>query len=339
MTMSPACADTADVAALARSVAASALGTDVTPGQADRVLDRVTRPDFTRWQAHAARAHGCSRPVRLRGSSTTIDARTGEVVESFDSADLPDAVVYSRAALAAPRCALRARSGTGGVRTTSSAPGWLAARAFRTPSRRIRPLSSRSPRRPSAPSTRDTTDPAGPARHHARLAPCRPRRDRPTCRHGRSAYCGAVHGDGDARTGTPLCLDCYDHAHQIAWNAFVPRLWTRTIDAVKRELRRLSRARGHAGPSPVRQGRGVPATGRRAPARPTPARRLPPGRPGRRPPTAGLGNRRAAQCPPGRRRTFHRDPDSVAPGRVRRLGCPVGRARPAADSRPWPAGR
>lgn len=56
--------------------------------------------------------------------------------------------------------------------------------------------------------------------------------------------CGVVHGDGDTRTGTPLCLDCYDHAAQVAWNAFVPKLWTRTIDAVKRELRRLSRAHG-----------------------------------------------------------------------------------------------
>jgi hypothetical protein len=30
----------------------------------------------------------------------------------------------------------------------------------------------------------------------------------------------------------------------VAWNAFVPKLWTRNIDAVKRELARLSRQRG-----------------------------------------------------------------------------------------------
>jgi hypothetical protein len=53
-----------------------------------------------------------------------------------------------------------------------------------------------------------------------------------------------VHGDSDLRTGTPLCLDCYDHQAQVAWNAFVPKLWTRTVDAVKRELARLSRRHG-----------------------------------------------------------------------------------------------
>ncbi|HEV7656529.1 MAG TPA: replication initiator [Mycobacteriales bacterium] len=83
-----------------------------------------------------------------------------------------------------------------------------------------------------------------PGAGRSRLGPCRPRRDRPACPHGRPMSCGVVHGDGDKRTGTPLCLDCYDHAAQVAWNAFVPKLWTRTIDAVKRELRRLSRAHG-----------------------------------------------------------------------------------------------
>jgi hypothetical protein len=79
-----------------------------------------------------------------------------------------------------------------------------------------------------------------------RLAPCRPRRERPVCAHGRPASCGVVHGEGDPRTGTPLCLDCYDHTAQVAWNAWVPKLWTRTMDTVKRELRRLSRAHGGA---------------------------------------------------------------------------------------------
>ena len=75
-------------------VTASALGTDVPPGYPDAVTARVLRPDFGRWQAHAARARGCTRPVRLRGTSTTVNARTGEVVESFDTDELPDATLY-----------------------------------------------------------------------------------------------------------------------------------------------------------------------------------------------------------------------------------------------------
>jgi hypothetical protein len=70
--------------ALLADVTASALGTDVPPGHPDPVTARLLRPDFARWRAHAARAHGCTRPVRLRGWSTTVDARTGEVVETFD---------------------------------------------------------------------------------------------------------------------------------------------------------------------------------------------------------------------------------------------------------------
>ena len=58
-----------------------------------------------------------------------------------------------------------------------------------------------------------------------------------------------MHADGDPRTGTPLCLDCYDHPAQVAWNAFVPKLWTGTSDAVKRELARRSR---HHGGTPAR---------------------------------------------------------------------------------------
>ena len=86
--------DPAALGALLADVTASALGTDVPPGHPDPVTARLLHPDFSRWQAHAARARGCSRPVRLRGWSTTIKARTGEVVDTFDSDQLPDATLY-----------------------------------------------------------------------------------------------------------------------------------------------------------------------------------------------------------------------------------------------------
>ena len=69
-------ADPAASSSLLTEVAASALGTDVLPGRPGPVLARVLRPDFGHWQAHAARARGCTRPVQLRGHSTTISART-----------------------------------------------------------------------------------------------------------------------------------------------------------------------------------------------------------------------------------------------------------------------
>jgi hypothetical protein len=81
---------------LASQVAASALGSEELPGGAAHIAARVLRPDFTRWQAHAARANGCTRPVRLRGQSVTVNARTGEVVETFDTEHLPDKTLYKR---------------------------------------------------------------------------------------------------------------------------------------------------------------------------------------------------------------------------------------------------
>ena len=236
--------DPAVLPSLLAGVLASALGTDVPPGHADAVTARVLRPDFGRWQAHAARANGCTRPIRLRGTSTTVNARTGEVVESFDTATLPDQTLYkpcgTRRESVCPACAevyrwdayhLIASGLRGGKGVPDSVTEHPATFLTLTP--------------PSFGIVHTRPDRTGrPGHSHTRLGPCRPRRDRPMCPHGKPASCGVVHGDGDTRTGTPLCLDCYDHAGQVAWNAFVPKLWTRTIDAVKRELRRLSRHHG-----------------------------------------------------------------------------------------------
>ena len=94
---------------LMAEVTASAVGTDVLRGQPGPILARVLRPGFDRWQAHAARARGCTRPVRLRGFSTTVNPRTGEVIESFDTAALPDTVLYkpcgTRRESVCPACA------------------------------------------------------------------------------------------------------------------------------------------------------------------------------------------------------------------------------------------
>src|SRR5438045_1963446 len=56
--------------------------------------------------------------------------------------------------------------------------------------------------------------------------------------------CFARHDEADRRVGTPLCLDCYDHAAQVVWNLSAGELWRRTTIAITRYLRRLARARG-----------------------------------------------------------------------------------------------
>ena len=161
-----------------------------------------------------------------------MDGRTGEVIETFDTADLADAVLYkpcgTRRESVCPACAERYRWDAyhliaSGLRGGKGVPDTVTAH----------PATFLTVTPPSFGIVHTRPDRTGrPGHGQSRLGPCRPRRDRPTCRHGRPMSCGIVHGDGDTRTGTPLCLDCYDHTAQVAWNAYVPKLWTRTVDAV-----------------------------------------------------------------------------------------------------------
>ena len=83
--------------------------TALDPQSVEEIVRRAERPDFDRWAEQVARCGNCSRPVRLRGFSTTVNARTGEVVESFDTATLPDQTLYkpcgTRRESVCPACA------------------------------------------------------------------------------------------------------------------------------------------------------------------------------------------------------------------------------------------
>ncbi|NLT55535.1 MAG: hypothetical protein GXX79_13440, partial [Actinomycetales bacterium] len=59
------------------------------------------------------------------------------------------------------------------------------------------------------------------------------------CAHGRDLRCNRVHADGDPMLGRPLCLDCYDHDHQVVFNVMSGELWRRTIDHAAKALKRL----------------------------------------------------------------------------------------------------
>lgn len=77
-----------------------------------------------------------------------------------------------------------------------------------------------------------------------RVLPCRPRRKPAPCPHGTDLRCTRHHDQDEAALGLPLCLDCYDHAGQVVWNAHVGELWRRTVIGVRRELACIARARG-----------------------------------------------------------------------------------------------
>ncbi len=69
-------------------------------------------------------------------------------------------------------------------------------------------------------------------------APCRPRRQSPTCPHGRRMSCPDIHNRDDALVGEPLCPDCYDYTGSVLFNACAPELWRRFTITLRRTLAR-----------------------------------------------------------------------------------------------------
>ena len=81
-------------------------------------------------------------------------------------------------------------------------------------------------------------------RRTGKVAPCRMRRDLTVCPHGKRLICTARHTENHPSLGRPICLDCYDHAHHVVWNAWAGELWRRTTITLGRLLKPLERAHG-----------------------------------------------------------------------------------------------
>ena len=61
-----------------------------------QVAARLAQPDLGRWLGQVQQVRHCAHPVRLIGTSHTIDPHTGEVLSSYASANEPDGVTYVR---------------------------------------------------------------------------------------------------------------------------------------------------------------------------------------------------------------------------------------------------
>ncbi|MFF0228845.1 replication initiator [Micromonospora sp. NPDC005254] len=208
---------------------------------------RATQPDYFGWLEHVRAAAGCTRPIRLAGSLLTLDSSTGRVLDQRHTDAMPDAAIYTacgnRRATVCPACAhtyqrdayqlLRAGliGGKGVPDTVTQHPAVFA--TFTAPS--FGSVHSRVVKRHTCGNRK---------RCDCRPEPCHARRDTGLCEHGRPAVCWARHETGDQVLGQPLCLDCYDHTHQVVWNLFSGELWHRTKQAAERSLAKLARRRG-----------------------------------------------------------------------------------------------
>ncbi|PWR12494.1 plasmid replication initiator protein [Micromonospora sicca] len=214
---------------------------------AGSAFERATRPDYFGWLEHIRAAAGCTRPIRLAGQLLTVEPSTGRVLDQRHTDAMPDAAIYTacgnRRATVCPACAtiyqrdafqvLRAGlvGGKGVPETVSQHPAVFA--TFTAPS--FGAVHVRAVKRHTC---------ANRKRCDCRSEPCHARRDTGLCEHDRPAVCWARHEPGDQVLGHPLCLDCYDHDHQVVWNLFSGELWHRTKQAAERWLAKLARRRG-----------------------------------------------------------------------------------------------
>ena len=204
-------------------------------------LNRGAQPDYPAWLRHVAPAAGCSAPVRLTGTVTVADTRTGEIVSSRSTDSMPDQVIYkacgNRRASVCPSCAEVYRAdayqlvlaglqgGKGVPDTVSGHPAvfaTLTALGFGV---------VHTQRKTKA----------------GRVVPCRARRRLALCPHGVAMRCRRRHKDGDRQLGQPLCADCYDYDHHAVWNNSAGELWRLTTIKANRLLARHAKAHGDKG--------------------------------------------------------------------------------------------
>jgi hypothetical protein len=211
------------------------------------VINRAACGDYPGWLEHVRAAAGCTRPIRLAGEVHTVDPATGQIIASTDTASMPDGVIYkacgNRRATVCPSCSTvyqydayqLLRAGLAGGKTipdtVSSHPAVFS--TFTAPS-----FGTVHSRVVTKHACRDR------ARCRCRPQPCHVRRDTGQCEHGRAAVCFSRHRADDPLLGEPLCLDCYDHDHQVVWNLHAGELWRRTKQAIERHLTYLAKQRG-----------------------------------------------------------------------------------------------
>jgi hypothetical protein len=213
-----------------------------------QALARAAQPGYYAWLAHVQPAAGCTRPIRLAGTMTTIERETGRLLTAQDTANMPDGVIYkpcgNRRASVCPSCSQTYKRDAyqllrAGLVGGKSVPETVATHpavfpTFTAPS--FGPVHTRNVDRHTCEDRRQCD---------CRPDVCYPRRaEQAECPHGARLMCFARHELGDSRIGTPLCLDCYDYDAQAVWNSQAGELWRRTRIAIERYLRRAAKERG-----------------------------------------------------------------------------------------------
>ncbi|MEU1736079.1 replication initiator [Streptosporangium sp. NPDC020145] len=196
------------------------------------MITRLHDPQYERWASQIRRTGGCRQPIHLRGHVFHVDPATGRRLHTYTTATEPDGVLRlpckTRRASRCPACAETYRADTyqlirAGLVGGKGVPDSVTAH----------PCLFVTLTAPSFGTVHTQREQGG------TVLPCHPRRDAPTCPHGRTMSCTARHGADDSRLGEPLCSDCYDYAGAVLFNAMSPELWRRFTEALRRRVAKL----------------------------------------------------------------------------------------------------
>ncbi|MGI5200654.1 replication initiator [Spirillospora sp. CA-108201] len=190
-------------------------------------VQRAAMPDFDRWHQMIRSAGGCEQPVRLRGERITLDGESGELIESYSTADEPTGFLITacgnRRASRCAACAEVYRDDTYHLIISGLTGGKGVPEEVSEHPRVFLTLTA-----PSFGAVHAHREKGG------KTQLCRPRRDGPVCAHGRPEGCRARHQADDPQVGQPICVDCYDYPAAVLWNAHAPELWRRLTLTVPR---------------------------------------------------------------------------------------------------------
>ncbi|MEW2470627.1 replication initiator protein RepSA [Streptomyces sp. NPDC046994] len=178
------------------------------------VLRVAASSDFDRWQEQIRRTGGCSDPIRLAGSTKTIDPTTGTVLHHYTTENEPGGMLRvacgNRRASRCPACAWTYAGDTYHL---------------------IRSGLTGDPDKGTPHTIRDhprvfatlTAPSFGPVHNRPGNRPC---------------ACGTRHGEDAPELGTPIDPATYDYAAAVLWNNHASDLWRYFTIYLRREIAR-----------------------------------------------------------------------------------------------------
>lgn len=171
------------------------------------------------------RVTGCANPVRLRGSTMLVDTTTGEAHTRYASDQELDGYTYvrcgNRRASVCPSCSHEYKGDAWHLLMCGLGGG--------------RGIPADVAQRPATFATL-TAPSFGPVHGLRHRGPCRARREKPVCEHGRPRWCHRRHYPEDTQVGQPLCWECYDYTGHVLWQWHAPELFRRFSIALQRRL-------------------------------------------------------------------------------------------------------